>query len=259
MSWEYRVTRTTDPDGSHDFAIREVYFDDDTDLINGWSENPVSPSGLGLPDLMRDMARYQGAFGKDVLAIESNGLFNIGPTGDGAPVLQLKIDTDTVVGHVESLSSGTCILTDEPCVKDTLSNSPQSPEQDATVETLHERFKDFTHQLTAYGCEPTLERYIAVLEAHRRLTQPSSGEQLSYAGRAPYITGNPPQGFDGHVEKPFSVPPRSMNEQSCAERLSLILTNGNASEWEHIFHAAETLRAEVESLKAEIARMKEGE
>ena len=30
MSWEYRVMRYTDPDGSFDFAIHEVYYDNET-------------------------------------------------------------------------------------------------------------------------------------------------------------------------------------------------------------------------------------
>lgn len=84
MSWEYRVTRTTDPDGSHDFAIREVYYGD-ADTINGWTDRSVGISGTDFQMLTRDLARYQGAFSKSVLAIEPDGLFDIGPMGNSAP------------------------------------------------------------------------------------------------------------------------------------------------------------------------------
>ena len=86
MSWEYRIIRHTDPDGSHDFAIHEVYYDNDTLAITGWTENSVGISGIDYKALTRDAARYQSAFTRSVLAVESDALFDIGIMGHGKPM-----------------------------------------------------------------------------------------------------------------------------------------------------------------------------
>jgi hypothetical protein len=92
MSWNYRVMRDRNPDGSAWFAIYEVYYDADGNP-NGWTENPSRPQGDTFKELTEDATRYQAAFGRPVLAIEAGGseLYDIGGMGNRrTPVLVWK-------------------------------------------------------------------------------------------------------------------------------------------------------------------------
>lgn len=105
MSWEYRVTRTTDTDGSHDFGIREVYYDD-SDRITGWTEKTVGISGTNALMLDRDLERYKAALGKPVLAIEADGLYDLGLMGDGSTRRRVWKPADG--NQASTQSSGDC-------------------------------------------------------------------------------------------------------------------------------------------------------
>jgi hypothetical protein len=102
MSWNYRVMRTTDPDGTYDFAIHSVYYNDQAEgrPIDSWSEHSVGISGWDYQALTDDYQRYGEAFQKPVLAIERNELHDIGLMGDSHPC-----STSRVTGS-ESASPG---------------------------------------------------------------------------------------------------------------------------------------------------------
>lgn len=80
MSWNYRVMRETYPNGEHGFSIHEVYYDD-AGGVKAWSKGAVEPHGETFGELTRDFANYQQAFGKPVLDVREDGLFEIGLTG----------------------------------------------------------------------------------------------------------------------------------------------------------------------------------
>lgn len=84
MSWNYRVMRTTDPDGTHDFAIHEVHYDE-FDEVTGWTARDVGASGETFRELCGSMKRYNEAIFKPVIAIEPDGLYEIGPMGNSKP------------------------------------------------------------------------------------------------------------------------------------------------------------------------------
>jgi len=82
MSWNYRVMRSTDPDGTFTFGIHEVYYDEKGNP-NAWTQRSVGVSGETFGELTRDFAHYQKAFTQPVLAIEADGdeLWDIGLLG----------------------------------------------------------------------------------------------------------------------------------------------------------------------------------
>ena len=80
MSWNYRVMRFTDPDGTHVFAVHEVYYDT-AGRVSGWSADAGHPQGETFKELTEDAAKYQRAFGPHVLAVVGDELRDIGPMG----------------------------------------------------------------------------------------------------------------------------------------------------------------------------------
>jgi len=80
MSWNYRVMRSTEPDGTHVFAIHEVYYDD-AGRVNGWIADAAHPQGETFKELTHDLSNYQRAFSEHVLAIVGDELRDIGPMG----------------------------------------------------------------------------------------------------------------------------------------------------------------------------------
>ena len=81
MSWNYRVMRRHDVDG-YVFAIHEVFYDD-AGKPDSWTAEPSWPQGETFRELTEDIANYQRAFQRPVLAIEANEseLYEIGPMG----------------------------------------------------------------------------------------------------------------------------------------------------------------------------------
>lgn len=82
MSWNHRVLRTTDPDGTFGFAIHEVYYHDDGS-IKAWTEQPTSPFGETLKELQKDVTMFERAFTRHILDVRVNGeeLYDIGLMG----------------------------------------------------------------------------------------------------------------------------------------------------------------------------------
>lgn len=83
MTWDYRVMRTTDPDGTHVFAVYEVYYDENGS-IEMWTESPTWPQGESFRELYDDFVHYGHAFGsKPVLFLENNEteIWDAGPMG----------------------------------------------------------------------------------------------------------------------------------------------------------------------------------
>ena len=65
MYWNHRVIKSAE-DGS--FNIHEVFYNDETDAIEGWTEGPTSPCGdESLEDLKADLEIYSKALEQDVL------------------------------------------------------------------------------------------------------------------------------------------------------------------------------------------------
>ena len=62
----------------------EVHYDEQG-RITAWTENSVGPVGETYGELTADFAHFQQAFTKPVIAIEPNGLFEIGPMGNSVP------------------------------------------------------------------------------------------------------------------------------------------------------------------------------
>lgn len=68
MSWNYRMFKRAIPSGEgdgdtvDDFYVGEAYYDDNGKL-NGWTADPVSPSGETLVELLNDLANYGAAIG----------------------------------------------------------------------------------------------------------------------------------------------------------------------------------------------------
>lgn len=60
-TWNYRVMRNGDL-----FAIHEVYYDENG-KVEGYTQNPVCPSGESLEELKGDIEYYLEALNKPVL------------------------------------------------------------------------------------------------------------------------------------------------------------------------------------------------
>lgn len=80
MSWNHRVMRTTDPDGTLVLAIHEVYYHADG-TIKAWTVNPTSPSGETIKELQQDYTRCGEAFRRHILDVRGDDLYDIGLTG----------------------------------------------------------------------------------------------------------------------------------------------------------------------------------
>ena len=60
MSWNYRVVREDDTDGTQVWTIREVYYNEDGS-IKAWSANPQDPMGTTLRELQENVGMFQRA------------------------------------------------------------------------------------------------------------------------------------------------------------------------------------------------------
>ena len=67
MTWNYRVVTRPDPTGKLQlFGIHEVYYDS-AGRIEAWTEEPCTPFGESLEELIADMDFMAQAMGKPVL------------------------------------------------------------------------------------------------------------------------------------------------------------------------------------------------
>lgn len=69
MSWNYRVMRHVEPDGSEWFGIHEVYYDLDGNPVS-WTERTIEPFGETPDDLTADLDRMSAAIHRPVLDYE---------------------------------------------------------------------------------------------------------------------------------------------------------------------------------------------
>lgn len=60
MSWNYRVLKTVDPDGTPVWAVHEVYYDEHG-AVKNWTERAAWPSGATWDELHRDLSAYSRA------------------------------------------------------------------------------------------------------------------------------------------------------------------------------------------------------
>lgn len=75
MSWNYRVIRFEDPDGTNVLAIHEVYYDLDGETPIKYSENPAviltqENESSWYEDLERELGRIREALDKPILNVK---------------------------------------------------------------------------------------------------------------------------------------------------------------------------------------------
>jgi hypothetical protein len=66
VSWNHRIIRYTDGEGTTHFGIHEVYYGSGGEP-EMYTENPVAPYGESLDELRRDIEHMMGAFNHPVL------------------------------------------------------------------------------------------------------------------------------------------------------------------------------------------------
>ncbi len=67
MSWNYRLIHR-----DSQYAVHEVFYREDG-TVEGWTEEPVFPSGDSLEEAMADLANYARAFDEPVLVETGDG------------------------------------------------------------------------------------------------------------------------------------------------------------------------------------------
>lgn len=65
MSWNYRVFRCAEKDGSPYYEIRETHYDDAA--VTGWSEGAAWPMGESFGDLINDIGWFLAALSRPIL------------------------------------------------------------------------------------------------------------------------------------------------------------------------------------------------
>lgn len=68
MSWNYRVLRIDHAEGFSSYEIREIYYDDETGKIVGWSKDEMAPIGEDVDELKRDIKLMLEALKKPILS-----------------------------------------------------------------------------------------------------------------------------------------------------------------------------------------------
>lgn len=66
MSWNYRVFRCANPDGSPYYEMRETHYDD-AGKMNGWAEGAAAPLGETFSELINDLAWLIASLNKPIL------------------------------------------------------------------------------------------------------------------------------------------------------------------------------------------------
>ena len=64
MTWNYRVFRCANPDGSPYYEMRETHYDESG---VSWGEDAASPQGETLRELISDLAWFLAALTKPIL------------------------------------------------------------------------------------------------------------------------------------------------------------------------------------------------
>ena len=106
-TWSYRVIRKKHETGDTTFQIHEV-FQDGSGKINGWTKNPVEPSGESLAELREDVRHFQSAFRKDVLEETQE---------NGRPILRSAYEDQAInEGHYFELMDRASVALDH-CVE----------------------------------------------------------------------------------------------------------------------------------------------
>lgn len=60
MSWNYRIVRLTEPDGTHYYEIREAYYKDG--VARSITATGARPGGACLTELRKDLTLMEAAF-----------------------------------------------------------------------------------------------------------------------------------------------------------------------------------------------------
>lgn len=68
--WNYRVMKRIN-DGQFEFGIYEVHYDDNG-KVQGWTENPLTPTHESEKDLKSELKRMMTAFEKETLTYEED-------------------------------------------------------------------------------------------------------------------------------------------------------------------------------------------
>lgn len=69
MTWNYRVCRHTEA-GTDVYTLREVYYDNRSQDVLGWTSEPAYPHGDTPGELNRDLARMVAAFSVEMLDLD---------------------------------------------------------------------------------------------------------------------------------------------------------------------------------------------
>jgi hypothetical protein len=80
VSWNYRVLKMADSDGTEMWAVHEVYYNEDG-TIKTWTVNSVAPSGESWDELHRDSANYSRALMQPPIDITSGEPVELTITG----------------------------------------------------------------------------------------------------------------------------------------------------------------------------------
>ena len=66
MTWNYRVMKKKNSEGSFDFGIYEVYYDENG-KVSSWTQESLTPVGSSSDDLEYKMKVMMEAFKKETL------------------------------------------------------------------------------------------------------------------------------------------------------------------------------------------------
>ena len=82
MSWNHRVIRKeianpASEDEKYYYEIHEVYYLANGIDIDGWSTEPINPSGMSLQELSNELVFMIGALHKPVMKIVGDNLIEI--------------------------------------------------------------------------------------------------------------------------------------------------------------------------------------
>ena len=69
MSWNYRIIKSKDIDGSNYYQVHEVFYDEDG-VANGCTENAITPVGNTVEELKRVFEMILNSFDKPVIEEE---------------------------------------------------------------------------------------------------------------------------------------------------------------------------------------------
>jgi hypothetical protein len=80
VSWNYRVLKTADKDGTEMWGVHEVYYNEDGS-VKSWTADDVGPHGESCDELHRDHAAFAKAFTVPPLDVTSGKAVELTITG----------------------------------------------------------------------------------------------------------------------------------------------------------------------------------